>query len=147
MDTFSLCREFNEALQEEVRYIQESGGESKFLLRDGRLVDNYGGRFIYEFVTEAPIELEDDTPINIKYAGQSISGSIIAVNGPKVLVGLDQDVGSRIPEIMITTNASFLLELLQERINDIQSKKLSFNIVNIDEMEVICMRAVLSSSP
>jgi len=127
MDTSSLCSEFNEALQEEVKYIQKSGGDSRFLLRDGHLVENYGGKFIYEFMADAPIELEDDTPIDIKYAGQSISGSLVTVNGLKILIGLSQDIGDRIPEITITTKASFLLERLQERINDIQSKKLSFN--------------------
>jgi len=127
MDTASLYREFNEALQQEIKYIRESGGDSKFVLRNGQLVDSYGGRFIYEFITDVPIELEDDTPINIRYGSESISGGIINVTGLKVLVGVSEDMGSKVPEIVITANASFLLELLQERIKDIESKKISFN--------------------
>ncbi len=127
MDTSSLYSEFNEALQQEIDYIQQSGGDSKFVLRNGHLVDNYEGKFIYEFITEVPIELDDDAPINIKYANESISGSIVNVNGLRVLVGLNEDIGSNIPEIVITANASFILELLQERINDVKSKELSFN--------------------
>ena len=127
MDTSSLYREFTEALQQEIKYIQESGGDSKFVLRNGQLADNYGGKFIYEFITDVPIELDDDTPVDIRCAGESITGSIINVNGLRVLLGLSKDIGGKIPEIVITANASFLLELLQERIKDIQSKKLSFN--------------------
>jgi len=127
MDTSSLYREFNEALQQEIKYIQESGGDSKFVLRNGQLVDSYGGRFIYEFVTDVPIELDDDTPVNIKFGNESINGSVINVNGLRVLVGLSEDMNSKIPEIVITANASFLLERLQDRINDIESKKISFN--------------------
>jgi superfamily I DNA and/or RNA helicase/ssDNA-binding Zn-finger/Zn-ribbon topoisomerase 1 len=127
MDPSSLYSEFNEALQQEIDYIQHTGGDSKFILRNGQLVDNYGGKFIYEFITEVPIELDDDAPINIKYANESISGSIVNVNGLKVLVGLNEDIGSNIPEIVITANASFLLERLQDRINDVKSRELSFN--------------------
>jgi len=129
MDTSSLYTEFNGALQQEIKYIQDPqrGGDSKFVLRNGQLMGNYGDKFIYEFITEVPIELDDDTPINIRYANESISGSIVNVSGLRVLVGLSEDIGSKIPEIVLTANASFLLELLQERINDIKSKKLSFN--------------------
>lgn len=44
-----------------------------------------------------------------------------------MLLGLNENIGSKIPEILITASAYFLLELLQERINDVESKKLSFN--------------------
>jgi len=83
-----------EALQQEIKYIQdpERGDGSKFVLRNGQLIDNYGGKFIYEFITDVPIELEDDTPINIRYAGESTSGSIVNVNGLRVLVGLNEDI-------------------------------------------------------
>ena len=88
---------------------------------------NYGDKFIYEFITEVPIELDDDTPINIRYANESISGSIVNVSGLRILVGLSKDIGSKVTEIVITANASFLLELLQKRINEIKSRQLSFN--------------------
>jgi len=127
MDTSILLKEFKTALQQEINYIKDKGGDAKFVLRNGQLVDNYGGKFIYEFITETPIELDDDTPINIRYGNELVSGSIISINGLKVLLGLNEDIGGKIPEIMITASAYFLLELLQERINDIESKKLSFN--------------------
>ncbi|HPP65015.1 MAG TPA: AAA domain-containing protein [Candidatus Paceibacterota bacterium] len=127
MDISSLLKEFNEALGQEIEYIKNTGGDAKFILRNGQLVDNYGGKFIYEFITDTPIELNDDTPINIRHGGESISGNIITINGLKVLLGLNEDIGSQIPEITITANAYFLLELLQERINDIRSHKLPFN--------------------
>ena len=127
MDKSSLLKEFNEALGQEIEYIKNTGGDAKFILRNGQLVDSYGGKFIYEFITDVPIELDDDTHINIRYGGESISGSIITINGLKVLLSLNGDIGSKIPEITITASAYFLLELLQERINDISSQKFSFN--------------------
>lgn len=128
MDKSSLFKEFNEGLNQEIEYIKESGGDAKFILRNGQLVDNYGGKFVYEFITDVPIELDDDTPINIRYGSESISGGIITVNGLKVLLGLNEDIGTKIPEITITASAYFLLEFLQERINDIESQKLVSNI-------------------
>jgi ssDNA-binding Zn-finger/Zn-ribbon topoisomerase 1 len=128
MNKSSLLEEFRTALQEEIDYIKEKGGDSKFVLRNGQLVDSYGGKFIYEFITETPIELDEDTPINIKYGTESVSGSIININGLKVLLGLNKDIGSKVTEITITASAYFLLERLQERISDIESKKLPFNI-------------------
>ncbi len=111
MDISSLYTEFNEALQQEIKYIQDPqrGGDSKFILRNGQLMGNYGNKFIYEFITEVPIELDDDTPINIRYASESIGGSIVNISGLRVQVGPSEDIGSKIAEIVITANASFLL--------------------------------------
>lgn len=36
MDPPSLYKEFNEALQQEMEYIQQSGGDSKSILRNGK---------------------------------------------------------------------------------------------------------------
>lgn len=127
MDISSLLKEFSLALEQEIEYIKNTGGDAKFILRNGQLVDNYGGKFIYKFTTDTPIELDDDAPVNIIYSGESISGSIITINGLRVLLGLNTDIGNKIPEITITASAYFLLELLKERINDIGSKKLPFN--------------------
>lgn len=127
MDISSLLKEFNEALGQEIKHIKNVGGDVKFILRNGQLVNSEGGKFIYEFITDVPIELDYDTPINIKYADKSIGGSIISVNGLKVLLGLNEDIGSKIPEITIMASAYFLLEVLQERINDVNSQKFSFN--------------------
>lgn len=127
MDKFSLLKEFNLALEQEIKYIKHTGGDAKFILRNGQLVNSDGGRFFYEFITDVPIELDDNTPINIKYGGESIMGSIITINGLKVSLGLNEDIGSKIPEITITASTYYLLERLQERINDIASQKLPFN--------------------
>jgi broad-specificity NMP kinase/DNA-directed RNA polymerase subunit RPC12/RpoP len=127
MDKSSLLQEFKEALAQEIEHIKKTGGDSKFILRDGSLVNDYGGKFIYEFITDVPIEIDDDTPVNIKYGDKSINGSIISINGLKVLVNLDENIGNKIPEIIIIVSPYYLLEILQERIDDINSKKISFN--------------------
>ncbi len=128
IDRSSLLEEFSLALKQEIEYIKRTGGDTKFILRNGQLIDSYGGKFIYEFVTDTPIELDDDTPVNIRYGGESISGSIITVNGLRVLLGLDKNIGSKIPEIIIIASAYFLLEALQEKIDDVISRKISLNI-------------------
>ena len=43
MKTSSLFNEFNTALQQEIDYIKDRGGDARFTLRNGQLVDNYGG--------------------------------------------------------------------------------------------------------
>ena len=110
MDQSTLFKEFKTALGEEIKYIKETGGDARFILRDGQLVDTDGGNFIYEFVTDTPIELDNDTPINIRYGSESITGSIIAVNGLKVLLGLNENLGNKIPEVVIIASPYFLLE-------------------------------------
>jgi hypothetical protein len=127
MDKSSLLQEFKEALAQEIEHIKKTGGDSKFILRDGSLVNDYGRKFIYEFITDVPIEIDDDTPVNIKYGDKSINGSIISVNGLKVLVNLDENIGNKVSEIIIIVSPYYLLEILQERIDDINSKKISFN--------------------
>lgn len=108
MDQSTLFKEFKIALEQEIKYIKETGGDAKFILRDGQLVDTDGGKFIYEFVTDTPIELENDTPINIRYGNESITGSIIAVNGLRVLLGLNKNIGSKIPRDFDYSQCLFL---------------------------------------
>lgn len=127
MDVTSLLKEFNQAIGEEINYIKESGGDKKIILHNGQLVNNSGGKFIYEFVTDSPLELEDDTPVSIRYGGESINGGIVAVNGLNVLIGLNNNLGEKIPEVTLSINAYFLLELLQKRLNEIECKKINFN--------------------
>lgn len=127
MDTTSLLKEFNQAVNEEIAYIKESGGDKKITLRNGQLVNSIGGKFIYEFITDSPLELEDDTPVSIRYGGESINGGIVSVKGLNVLISLNNDLGSKMPEVTLSVNACFLLELLLKRLNEIESRKINFN--------------------
>jgi superfamily I DNA and/or RNA helicase len=122
-----LLQEFDTALNQEIEHIKKTGGNARFRLRDGKLIDSHKDKFIYEFITETPLDFEDNTPINIKYGNDSVRGSIISINGLRVLLGLSENIGSKIPEIEIIASAYFLLEILKERISDISSKRLSLN--------------------
>jgi len=128
MSPNELYKEFMEALQHEIEYIKETGGDVRFILRNGILVENQGEMFIYEFITDEPIELDDDIPIIIRYGNETTNGNIVSINGLKVLLGLSKNIGHKIPEIILTASAYFLLEILQQRLKEIESKKIPFNV-------------------
>ncbi len=123
-----LFKEFKTALIEEIEHIKKSGGNVKIFLFDGKLISVQGNRFIYEFVTETPIELNDDTPIAIRYNDETLKGNIITIDGVKVQLELEKNLGEKVPQVILTTSTYFLLEILYEKILKINSKQPPPNI-------------------
>ncbi len=118
-----LIDSFQGALEEEIDYIKEKGGENKFVCRNGELIEEHGGKFIYEFVSNSPINIEDDTPISIRYGNENIMGSIVSIDGLRVFIALNESIGQRVTEIRITVNPYFLLEILNERLEELKKNK------------------------
>lgn len=118
-----LCNEFVEALKREINYIKQNEKEIRFVLREGQLVEKYGDFFIYKFLTESSLEIDEDIPIKLRYKGTIYEGNIVGINGCEVLIGSSEDLGEEVSEIIIEADHSYLLEILQKRIQEIIKKK------------------------
>jgi superfamily I DNA and/or RNA helicase len=125
----TIIEELKKALDDEISYLKEHGGDTKFNCRNGILIQASGNRYIYEFILEMPINLQEDTPISINYGGKTIIGSILRLEGVKITVTLNQDIGQKVAEITVIANPYFLLEILKERLQELEDNKIKGNFL------------------
>lgn len=119
-NTQNLITEFQQALNEEIEYIKEKGGGIKLIGRDGELEGRRGDYFIYLFLIDNPSDLPDDSPIEVRFGDEVTKGYVISLEGLKLRVVLEDDIGSRLPEVIITANPYYLLEILCDRLEEVK---------------------------
>lgn len=122
-----LIREFKAALDDEIRFIKKKGGSSKFLGRNGVLVEERGGRFIYVFVIDTPLPLPDDVPVNVRSQDSNVQGHIVNIEGLRITIALSQNLGPKISEVTITADPYYLLEILKKRFEEVEEGKINLN--------------------
>lgn len=129
-----LLGEFRKAITEEIEFIKKVGGGSKFAARNGVLIETRHNKYIYEFLIDDPAGLPDDVPIQVRYGQKNIQGSIITVDGIKILISLDQDIGKKIPEITLIADPYYLLEILNRRLEDVENKNIRINLPLVEKL-------------
>jgi len=123
-----LLKEMEKALDDEISYLKEHGGSSRFVCRNGILIDHRGNQYVYEFILETPIIFQEDTPIVINYESQRIGGSILRIEGVSIIIALNQAIGEKVPEIIVMANPYFLLEILKEKLKDLEARPLELQL-------------------
>lgn len=111
--------EFVEALKEEIFAAKRSGSGTRARLLDGRLIDQTPGLFIYSFYVENVLALPDDTPVEVVIGERSTKGYVIQIKGLEVIVGIEEKQGDSIPEAILVSNLSYLLEILKSQYEDV----------------------------
>lgn len=127
MPTDRLITDFRAALDEEIAYLKNQGGDKKVACKNGVLIKEGGGRWIYEFLLEAPTAIDEDASISALHGADTVLGSIVQLEGLKIVIALTQDIGPRVAELVITANPYFLLELLKARLQDLEEGKIQCN--------------------
>jgi len=123
-----ILQEMKKALDDEILYLKQHGGDTKFNCKNGVLINTQGNHFIYEFILETPVNLQEDTPISVSYQAQTIIGSILRLEGVKITIALNQNIGQKVTEITVIANPYFLLEKLKERLQDLEQNKGKWNL-------------------
>lgn len=128
MDGKALIGEFKTALDDEIEYLKEHGGDKKLVCKNGVLVHAGGNRYVYEFLLEVPTSVQEDTPISIRFGSETVLGSVVLIEGVKITLALNQNIGQKVAEITVIANPYFLLELLKEKLNELETNKIPGNI-------------------
>lgn len=119
-ETTGIVYEMLSALTANIKYLEQEGG-SQFTVHNGEFVTEVGGLYIYEFTLEFLQEIESDTDIEIRVKSRSANGKVIAVDGKKVRVQLEANLGPAISEARVIISTSFLLQLLHDKIEKAKS--------------------------
>lgn len=115
----NLIKEFQQALCEEIDYIKKRGGGIKLVGRNGELEGERGDYFVYLFIIDKIPDLPEDSPIEVRVDNQVTRGYILSLEGLKLRIALEDDIGNNIPEATIIANPYYLLEVLQKRFEEV----------------------------
>ena len=125
MHNSALVDEFIMALDEEIKAIKEGKGGSVVRVFDGRFVRESSEMFIYSFMLENFIATMDDAPVEVQVGGSRYQGQIMQTQGLEVIIGVEHDFGSSIPEARLIINLYFLHEMLKKKLEAIRNSQAS----------------------
>ena len=119
-------KEFNLALDLEIKYQKETGGRL-YIIQDGMLLDNHEN-FIYRFVIDDEVSLPDGTPVRVKIGEKEFTGHVISLEGFDLILAMDQYLGAQVQEAHLFCEPWGLLEALQKRLEEIDKRNISLAV-------------------
>jgi len=117
-----------QALGLEVAAIRRKGGGKQVELRGGERVAQIAGSWLYKFVVPGEPVLRDETPVRVTCGQDDVSGVLVSFREGVLVVALEKDLGPKIASARLTTDDSFLVERLKEKLEKIQDGGLQFNL-------------------
>lgn len=115
------------ALGHEAAAIRKKGGGTQVELRDGRLVGQSDGSWVYSFDLSDEPYLRDDTPVQVSVGKEEVSGVVISLQEGVLLVALETDLGPTVPLARLISNDSFLIDRLKQRLEKVGTGDPGFN--------------------
>lgn len=117
-----LIKEWQEALQAEIQYLQKYGS-SKYLLLNGSLLSN-DDTYPYYFETNQSIRVPIGANIRMEWGSIKVKGRILSSEGKSVIVSLEKNIGESLSEVYLFHDPWELLEQLVERLDEIKKSKI-----------------------
>lgn len=112
-----LLSEFRSALLDEIEVAKRNASHNAIPLTNGHKVGQLGGGHQYAFLLESVLNAPDGAPGDLVVPGKSpLSVTIVAVEGLRLLLSVESDLGPFVPTARIQTNLAMLMRKLVERI-------------------------------
>lgn len=125
--------QFTRALSDEIAAAKALGGR-KVPLTNGRYIGPRGDDHIYSFTTDAELKFPDDSPIELEVKQKNIKGYILSISQYDLILSLMDYVGDTVPFARMSTEPWFLLQKLQERLEEIRVRAQSRDYVLVERL-------------
>ncbi len=109
------------ALQNEIEALRNYSSRN-YSLSTGKFLGNAETEFLYEFRLEDETRIVEDMPVEIEVSGDVTRGTVIAVEGDRIVLLLQNHVGDTVEQATLRTAPFFLLEQLIERLEGLEDK-------------------------
>ncbi len=109
------------ALQNEIEALRNYSSRN-YSLNAGRFLGNAETEFLYEFRLQDETRIVEDMPVEIEVSGDITHGTIIAVDGDRLVLLLQNHIGDAVEQAILRTAPFFLLEQLIERLDGLEDK-------------------------
>jgi hypothetical protein len=116
-----------------IKDIKRSGkGQKRYELDNGVFLDSTSEGHLYSFLFTDDAQLFEEADITLEIPGRSVEGSIVSIDGSKLIVSLKTDLGSFLKKGVLVIDATALLEALKNRLEQVKSGQLQLNKVLAD---------------
>ena len=112
-----------QALELEVAAIKARGRQHRVDLREGALVREAEGSWVYGFQVAPELALRDDSPIRLRVGENSCDGVVLSVADGQLLVSVSADLGLEVARAQLVVDDSFLIERLRAALASSPSDK------------------------
>ena len=130
-DINKLIAEFQEALNDEIEALKKGQSGQKIFVENGKLVDHLSEKFLYRFYVELEQTIPEDSPCQVIIKSEVVTAHIVSVDSNEIVLALNKNFGSFIPQAIIQIAPWFLLEQLKTRLKEVSNNELQqFNIQN-----------------
>lgn len=114
-----LLDEFRSALRDEIEVAKRNASSSAIPLSNGHKVGEQGNAHQYAFLIDTVLNTPDGAPGNLIVPGRTpIEVTIVSVEGLRLVISVETDLGKFVPMARLQTNLTLLLRKLIERIEN-----------------------------
>jgi hypothetical protein len=114
-----LLDEFRAALQDEIEVAKRHASSSAIPLSNGHRVGQQAGAHQYAFLIDTILNTPDGAPGDLIVPGKPpIEVTIVSVEGLRIVVSVENDLGKFVPTARLQTNLTILMRKLIDRIED-----------------------------
>ena len=114
-----LLDEFRKALQDEIEVAKRNSSNSAVPLYNGHKVGNQGSAHQYAFLIDSVLNTPDGAPGDLIVPGKApMEVTIVSVEGLRIVVSVESDLGKFVPSARLQTNLTILMRKLIQRIED-----------------------------
>lgn len=117
---YAYIEQFKQALQDEINCLRQSGGRCVDV-NDGKYRGESEGNYVYSFATDSELFFPDDASIDLEVNRQKHQGRILTTGLYEVFIALQEFVGQSVSKAKLYVNPWFLLEALQQRLDEINA--------------------------
>lgn len=115
------------ALDLEVKAIRWNRRNRQYNLRNGERIRQAGGSWLYRFVFTEDVRFPDDTRLIATVNDETIRGAVVSLQEGNLIIALETDLGLYIERAQISTDETFLVQRLKERLEEVQKGTSYFN--------------------
>ena len=109
------------ALHNEIEALRNYSSRN-YSLSAGKFLGNADAEFLYEFKLDDDARISDDVPVEIDVESEITRGSVVAVEGDRIVFLLQTHIGDNVEHAILRTAPFFLIEQLIERLESIEDK-------------------------
>lgn len=103
---------FRPALDDSIEHIKRYGGGSRVRGRDGRLLREFNGQWLYVFRLDEPRTIDDDQPVEMQIGGRPVQGNMVSVRGDEIVIAANEDLGPEPGAVELLFRPYYLRQLL-----------------------------------
>lgn len=108
------------AMRLEIVAAKKSAFDTEIKLINGRRIESGADRYIYRFILEHDVSIQEDTPVELTIGSSSADGTVAAIQERSILIALKENLGDSIPVASIRQDATFLIKMLCEKFKEIK---------------------------